>query len=136
MEREPQKTAYRFASKLLVALVLIAAPGIVVILNSSRITVARGAYAGRPPAYLPRRPIDTGGFSYYLAHLPPWKPDASLQEISKICERLGYRDIEEIDRSLSDRGKTGAQRFTLEVTKAILLNYEGEPNRAYEEVAP
>jgi hypothetical protein len=146
MERGPQGTSRRFASKLLVGLILAAVAAIVVIRNSSHGTVARPADTGpnvarpadadtdtgRKPAYEPRRPVDTGGFSYFLAHLPPWKPDASLEEISKICSRLGYRDIEEIDRSLSELGKSDAQRFTLQVTKAILFNYEGEPNRAYE----
>ena len=61
-----------------------------------------------------------------------WKPDASLEEISNIYRGLGYKNIEVIDRSLSDSSKSDRQRLTLLISKAILFNYEGEPNRAYE----
>src|SRR5262249_49747305 len=43
-----------------------------------------------------------------------------------------YKNVEEIDRSLADPGKSDVQRLTLLISKAILFNYEGEPNRAYE----
>ena len=85
---------------------------------------------GRSEAYQPRRPVDTGGFFNVLGHLPQWKPDASLEEISNIYRGLGYKNIEVIDRSLSDSSKSDEQRLTLLISKAILFNFEGEPNRA------
>src|SRR5262245_54501234 len=102
MEYEPRKASDWFASKsgLLVGLMLVAVAGLVVIRNPSDETVVPPAETRPRAAYEPRRPVDTGGFSYILANLPPWKPDASLEQIGEIYRRLGYRKIEEIDRGL------------------------------------
>jgi hypothetical protein len=130
MRQATRPAPQRFVANLLIALVAIAAIAIGLFLSSSRGTGDQPSKAQPQPAYEPRKPLDTGGFFNVLAHLPPWKPDASLAEISKICKGLGYRNIEEIDRSLSDPRKSDTQRLTLLVSKAILFNYEGQPNRA------
>jgi hypothetical protein len=117
---------------MLVGLIVVIGIAIAGLMTSSRGIVARPSAARQQPAYQARRPLDTGGFFNVLAHLPAWKPDASLAEISNICRGLGYRNIAEIDRSLADPRNTDVQRLTLMVSKAILFNYEGEPNRASE----
>jgi hypothetical protein len=132
MEQDPMPTYRRFAAKVLTGLILIAVIAVGLVMGISRGIVANPAAARRSEAYQPRRPLDTGGFFNVLAHLPPWKPDASLEEISNICRGLGYKNIEKIDRSLSDSHESDTQRLTLLISKAILFNYEGEPNRAYE----
>src|SRR5262249_22881984 len=85
-----------------------------------------------PEGLRPGQAVDTGGFFNVLAHLQPWKADASLEEIGNVFRGLGYKNIEVIDRGLADPGKSDVQRLTLLISKAILFNYEGEPNRAYE----
>jgi hypothetical protein len=143
MMQEPNPTDHRYVAKVLAGLILIAVIAVVLLASISRGIVAHPADSsrgmvgnpsakGRTVAYQPRRPLDTGGFFNVLAHLPPWKPNASLEEISNICRGLGYKNIEDIDRSLSDASKSEEQRLTLLISKAILFNYEGEPNRAYE----
>ena len=120
MEQEPNPTYHRFAAKLLAGLILIAVIAVVLLMSIPRGIVAhpsdssRGIVAGtsaprRSVTYQPRRPVDTGGFFNVLAHLPPWKPDASLEEISDTYRGLGYKNIEVIDRSLSDSSKSDEQ---------------------------
>src|SRR5262245_61288102 len=122
----------RYATQMLAGLLVIVGIAAAVLMTSSRGMNARLADDRRQPGYKTREPLDTGGFFNVLSHLPPWKPDASLAEISALSRGLGYRNIEEVDRSLSDPKNTDVQRLTLLVSKAILFNYEGEPDRAYE----
>jgi hypothetical protein len=143
MNQKPNPTDHRFVARLLTGLILIAVIAVVLLMSIPRGIVARPADSSRgivanPSAgrrsetYQPHRPLDTGGFFNVLAHLPPWKSDASLEEISGIYRGLGYKNIDVIDRSLSDNSKSDEARFTLLISKAILFNYEGEPNRAYD----
>ena len=132
MEQDPKPTYHRFAAKVLTGLILIAVIAVGLLMGISRGIVAKPTATRRSEAYQPRRPLDTGGFFNVLAHLPAWKPDASLEEISNIYRGLGYKNIAKIDRSLSDSRESDTQRLTLLISKAILFNYEGEPNRAYE----
>ena len=46
--------------------------------------------------YLPRQPTDTSGLVPLSAAMPPWKPDASLEEISNIW---GARGLEKSRKS-------------------------------------
>ena len=102
MEQDPKPTYHRFAAKVLTGLILTAVIAVGLLMSISRGLVANPATARRSKAYQPRRPVDTGGFFNVLAHLPRWKPDASLEEISNIYRGLGYKNIAKIDRTLSD----------------------------------
>src|SRR5262249_10319214 len=94
--------------------------------------IARPSAPRASEVFRPRQPVDTGGFFNVLAHLQPWKADASLEDIGNVFRGLGYKNVEGIDRSLAHPGESHVQRLTLLISKAILFNYEGEPNRAYE----
>jgi hypothetical protein len=86
----------------------------------------------RKLAYHPRVPLDKNSFSLIIARIPRWARDASLEEISGIWRRLGYRDIEELDGYLGDCKLPHLQKVTFLMAKAMLLNFIGDPNRAYE----
>ena len=48
--------------------------------------------------YRPRFPMDASGFGIINDLLPPWKPDATLLEISEIWRGIGIRSMEQMDR--------------------------------------
>jgi hypothetical protein len=88
---------------------------------------------GLQEGYRPRIPVvDVSGFMAITAILPRWKPDASLEEISNQWRRPGLRAIVEVDRELGDATKSAEVRMTLLLTKACLLNSEGEVDKAYQ----
>lgn len=95
---------------------------------------ARSAAGRRSLAYQPRKNnIDTSGLSVVMAGFGPRLPQAtaSLQEISTAWRRAGYRNIELIDRKLAAENRDAAAVLPDLLDKAMLLNYEGEPAKAY-----
>lgn len=90
--------------------------------------------AARPPTrdYQPRLPMDTSGFSVVGSMMPAWPPQTTLEEIGKLWPGAGYRNIE----FLRARGPVENGPLHMRVQpllwKAALLNYEGEPEQAYE----
>src|SRR5262249_7698552 len=76
--------------------------------------------------------IDTSGLETVMSFLVPWGRDASLEEISRAWDRLGYRSIVTLDQSLDDPRTSDETRLDLLLKKAALDNYEGEPQQAYE----
>lgn len=81
--------------------------------------------------YERRKPLDTAGYSYVGFNLPPWKANSSLAEIGKIWQQAGHRKIEQINKQLLEPGLSAPERCDLLLTKATLLNYEGEPRESY-----
>ncbi|MEI8021303.1 MAG: hypothetical protein WCH39_24055 [Schlesneria sp.] len=53
--------------------------------------------------YRPRFELDAVGFVSVGRAIEPWKPDASLDEIAKVWDRIGYRTVERIDRQLANK---------------------------------
>jgi hypothetical protein len=93
----------------------------------------RHAAATSPPntiEYKPRAQYDLGGFGLVYENVEPWPPGASLAEIATSWRRVGYRGIAEADGFL-DSGPPPAERIHALMTKAALLNFEGEPDEAY-----
>ena len=140
MKNVPKRATNRFAVSLLVGLILMVGIGIVVLVSFSRGTAASRVGAahssdiqsGRLAGYLPRKTIDTEGFQSVCLRMPGWKPEATLEEIAEIWRRVGYRNIEVVDRSLADPRLPDADKLDLMMGKTILLNYENEPKKAYE----
>ena len=103
------------------------------------------AYLRRPPelpivnreaiSYQEKKPVDTGGFTAVLPTLDRWPPNASLEAISGYFKRVGYRNIEKIDRQLAQPGFPEDRRIVFEMARAALFNYEAEPARAYAELS-
>jgi FG-GAP-like repeat/ASPIC and UnbV len=87
---------------------------------------------GSTSLYLPRHSaVDSSGLGYVMSTMQPWKPDASLEEISKRWARAGYRAAQSLDGSLADQGQGKAQSMAILILKAAYLNYEGEAGEAY-----
>jgi hypothetical protein len=96
---------------------------------------ARAAERSSVPiqAFAPRWPrADTSGFAYFPKIVQQWKPDASLEEISKIWHRLGYREVEYIDGELVKADRKKGEHIPLMLVKATFLNSEGEAEKAYQ----
>ncbi|MFN0056530.1 MAG: CRTAC1 family protein [Planctomycetales bacterium] len=85
-----------------------------------------------PPSYKPRKPIDTAGFNTIIAIVPAWEPQASLSEVAAAWNQVGKRNVERIDQGLSQPQLAPAERLSLMITKAALLNYDGLTDAAYD----
>ena len=86
----------------------------------------------RPLSYEPRQAVDSSGFFHVLDHVPPWKPDAALEQIGSIWRHLGEVYLERIDRGLGDADASENRRLFLFLERAMILEYQGESDRAYE----
>ncbi len=133
-EQRPNPARNRYVSGMLAALVVGAVAAIVVLSRNFSGAAARPStpVSPRKLAYHPREKFDASGFASVLERLPPWKPDASLEEISEVWRRFGYRSIKRIDAELADPKLADSRRVYLLVTKAIMFNFEAEPKRSYE----
>ncbi len=81
----------------------------------------------------PRHPrTDTSGFDMVYRIIPRWKPDASLSEIARIWDRVGYRGAAMMDEQLALPGKPEQEVILLELMKAAFLVYEGDAERSVE----
>ncbi|HWB10753.1 MAG TPA: CRTAC1 family protein [Pirellulales bacterium] len=82
--------------------------------------------------YEPRHDVDTSGFLTAFSLVEPWRPDATLQEISDRWQRIGYRTIKQIDERLAAESLPVRMRFSYLSCKASMANYEGEAEVAYD----
>ena len=132
-KRKPSGSSNRFVFVMLVGLMAALGCTFVVLLFSSRASHARrsGLTAVRDLTFEPRTRMDTSGFTSVVESLR-WKPDSTLEELSRIWTGLVSRDLAEVDSTLSNPAVSAGDRFVLLMTKAMFLNYEGEPRRAYE----
>jgi ASPIC and UnbV/FG-GAP-like repeat len=89
---------------------------------------------GRRLAFRPYEPKDTSGFQIILATLERWEPGASLEKISESWREPGHKIIAKFEPTLEAARRAGDHRKTaaMLMTKSLLFNYEGEPNRSYE----
>src|ERR1039458_5131420 len=120
MQPAPSRTSNRFVVGMLVGLILTMGCLVVVLMYSSRGLHARPSAldVGRKLKFEPRGSLDTSGFTSVLERLPNWKVDSTLEEISKIWREAGYRDIAEIDKTLSKPEVSPGDRIMLLITKA------------------
>lgn len=77
-------------------------------------------------ARLPPRPVigdqlDTSGFSAVYRSVQRWEPHASLDEISRRFERVGYAGIEAIDTALAGPLQDQSKKMALLIRKAALF---------------
>ncbi len=132
MKRSPSRPLKRVAW--LAGLIAATAGALVVFAWVSRGLHARsrGSDASSNLKYLPRGALDTSGFLAFDESLPKWKHDETLEAISEICREAPARRIAKIDAELAGADLPGGKRMMLLATKAVLLNYLGEPKLAYE----
>lgn len=84
------------------------------------------------PSSAPRRPaLDTSGLNTVGAHIPAWKPTASLEEIREIWTGAAQNGVAEIDQLLADSRLTENRRISLMMTKTAVLNFIGDAEEAY-----
>jgi len=76
--------------------------------------------------------MDTSGVSALPNVLRGWKPDASLEEISKDWYRVGYRGVEFIDGKLAKADRSKGEEIEALFMKAAFLNSEGEAEKSYQ----
>jgi ASPIC and UnbV/FG-GAP-like repeat len=101
--------------------------------ESSGTSRASKSSRGLRRGFNPRIPaVDVSGFTVLGSTIPKWGHDASLEEISKIWQGAGQRAILQVDRELDDPSLPDETRLTRLVTKACLLNSEGETSKSYE----
>jgi hypothetical protein len=82
--------------------------------------------------YKPQQVRDASGFTLVSAQVDPWPGRASLEEIGKCWEGVGYRLAERIGYELAGKDKLDENTVNLLLAKAMALHYEGEAARAYE----
>ncbi len=134
MQPVPNRASNRFVVGMLVGLMLLMGCLVAALMYSSRGVHARSSAADgrRDLRFEPRASLDTSGFTTVVERLPSWKPDSTLDEIGKIWHEVGYRNIAEIDKTLSKPDVSPGDRIMLLISKASFFNYENEPKRAYE----
>lgn len=85
--------------------------------------------------YRPRQQVDTSGLATVISALRPWRLGATLPEIASAWRGIGHRTIEQVDERLAAGPLPLRERLSYLLAKASLLNYEGEPKQAYQELS-
>jgi hypothetical protein len=88
----------------------------------------------RLPGFRPYEPMDISGLPVVHASLEPWERGASLEKVRESWREPGHKLIAKFEGTLEDARRAGDHRkvAAMLMTKALLFNYEGEPNRSYE----
>jgi hypothetical protein len=95
-------------------------------------TAPRTDLVATPLNYKPRVMIDSSGYSIVSSRVKPWSPTASLEEIAAAYRNVGSNLIRALDQQMADPSLPDRVKIQYRVMRASLLNYEGEPGRAYE----
>jgi hypothetical protein len=82
--------------------------------------------------YQRREAMDTSGFTAIRPFVSPWKPSASLAEIRDAFAGAASRGVEMLDRRIASGTLSANETLMALVTKALLLNYDGEADKAYD----
>jgi hypothetical protein len=116
------------------ALIIVLAITIPRVMTKANSRVETPSSSRRPSLdYKERRKVDTAGFLAINTLVPKWPPYASPVEISQVWDGAGLRAIEQIDLELANNPQlTVRNRFSRLRSKVEMLDYEGEPARAYE----
>jgi hypothetical protein len=129
---QPTTTARRPKAGLIVLIILVAAALAAVVHFRGRSGSAATAPTLPAPAveYKPRTSYDFTGFGLVIDNTEPWDAKATLAEIAAAWKGSGYRGVEEADATLAS-GPSPGERMKAYFVKAGLLNWEGEPDKAY-----
>ena len=82
--------------------------------------------------YKPRADVDTSGFTAIRPFVPPWKPNATLAEIRDAFAGAAGRGIAVLDRQIAMASLSAQEKLPALLTKALLLNYDGDAEKAYQ----
>lgn len=90
------------------------------------------ATARKPINYRPRSGLDESGYLAIMRIVPPWPKETSLLGISKRFQGAAKRAIAKIDEYVLKTDITLSDRSIAEYTRACFLNFDGDPDKAYE----
>jgi hypothetical protein len=78
--------------------------------------------------------VDTSGYGPLVSSIRRWDPSDSLQTIAESWKQAGFKEVSKLDASLQTARNVGnpTESMQLLISKAMFLNSEGEPKRAYE----
>jgi hypothetical protein len=102
--------------------------------RASKSSASSPTSGGRALPFRPHEAIDVSGFTVVVPSFRPWNSDASLETIGEVWKGAGFKLIEKLAKNLDDARKRQDPReiVALLMTKAQILNYEGEPDRSYQ----
>jgi FG-GAP-like repeat/ASPIC and UnbV len=86
----------------------------------------------REAAYKPRAMWDESGFKMVVSLVEKWPDDASLSDIARAFEEAVPRSLARIDDDLAHPTTSSSERISALIARAMILNYEADPQRAYE----
>jgi hypothetical protein len=89
---------------------------------------------GRRLGFRPFELKDTSGLEIILAALEPWESGTSLEKISESWREPGHKLIAKFEGTLEAARRAGDHRkvAAMLMTKSLLFNSEGEPERCYD----
>ncbi len=92
-----------------------------------------GAESRARRAFRPRGSLDTSGYGPMVATIPPWDPGTSLESIAGLWRQPGLQALKNLDAAIEKVGASIDPRMAMDLLmfKALLLNSEREPARAY-----
>ena len=76
--------------------------------------------------------MDTSGFSSVVENLPRWKPDSTLEELSRIWSDVARRDVAEIDERLVKPRGVGQRSIHAADDESHVPQLRGRAASAYE----
>jgi hypothetical protein len=149
---KPDRTAATRAAILTVLVVFLAIAGGLLVYSDHTDRPARGGVpatagptrsgpvddsipaGGGPRGFRPYEPMDTSGLEVLLAAIEPWEPGASLEKIGETWKEPGHKLIARFEPTLESARRAGDRRkvAAMLMTKSLLLNSEGEPDRSYQ----
>jgi hypothetical protein len=130
LKTRPRPAAYRLAG--LVLLVAAVCGGVYL---GSRPTSSSIDLVSTSVDYKPRILFDGSGYSLVASKLKPWSPTASLDQIAESYRKIGSNLLGALDRYLANPSLSSQLRLDARMAQASLLNYEGQPARAYERIS-
>jgi FG-GAP-like repeat/ASPIC and UnbV len=94
----------------------------------------RAASPKTSPGFQSRKLIDTSGFAPLAVSIRPWDSNDSLQKIAEAWIHPGTNALARLEPNLQSARQSGdpTKIFDGLLLRAMLLNSEGEPKRAYE----
>jgi hypothetical protein len=118
---------------LLVSIILIASFTVIGVARMYSITPVKSFETDLPrqSQFQPCQHVEDSGYSAVNEYITSWKPDATSEEIRKSFDRFGYKMIEQLDEEMRRSTLTPSQKLAATFMKATVLNYEGEPKKAY-----
>jgi hypothetical protein len=121
--------------------ILLVVVAVLVVGGGAALFLLRGS-PGAPPAseqdppplvlnYQPRKGVDFSGFDALQSLRPRWGDTATLDEVSRASDKLGYGLAQMLDRDAANNRLTPELSMDWLLLKSLAMNFEGKPREAY-----